>query len=706
MTDTTPASGTTDRNTLNARLMQDTLLTFDSINGLFGFLTSAALTYDEIVGLSIKEVDGAYFLAGEQLPERLRTAGPEAIERLKALCLNTFDLAPMTVDGQILLAGGTVFQAEDHVFSLRENGTAAPVRLSDDEYLFALHDVALLQQVVSFFFRLNHVGLRVLALLPDDAFPFRYLVWVEGYTQGVPIQFTLSEARARRQWALFLKLDDAPEGRRWFAQQGFAGPRPSPAPDLTPQAVRTNPLLVIYAGLKFYFDADAFRPVLDFVHLDIDAALMVRTKALGMAEAFDVPVRLRKKTDTAWRLSQHLHRLDKKTEELSFQLERIAKLRRKLGEAEAGIGRYLYLYLYDEDDEAFPRLLRERPYAEKAGLCYYNTKVLGRGDTWFHLLVSRKLFPYHKQGGEADGEAWTAWNVSREYLPLAAEHRYYLHPEWYFAGVWIFLPMAYEVVPYLELDGKPDHVRKLVRGLLTYDYDLDYDDDEAVDRFIKEHVFILTPHPDRTAGALCTTILEKDNLVPLVECFNFVNAHVAGAEDAQRQVISRVGRWVYEELDSQMGEELQPLFDGIRDLEHQANVEFTHFHWELADLRKSLDKKLRRGQAIDAETKALLKTYKSHERTTRSLLRALKRITFGRLVLARWDVWQHVAHVHAHLAQLHSLVRKESLIKGWFEWRLKARMEKSERRIERMNKRLSRLARRLEQEERKTRWRR
>ena len=684
--------------------MQDTLLTFDSINGLFGFLTSAALSYDEIVGLSIKEVDGAYWLAGEELPERLRTADPATIARLKALCFDAFDLAPMTVDGQIGLAAGTVFEAENHVFSLRANGAAAPVHLSDDEYLFALHEVGLLQQLVSFFFRLNHVGLRVLALLPDDAFPFRYLVWVQGYDKGVPVQFTLSEARATHQWALFLKLDDAPEGRWWFAQQGFAGPRPSPAPDLTPQAVRANPLLLIYAGLKFYFDADAFRPVLDFVHLDIDAALMVRTKALGMAEAFDVPVRLRKKTDTAWQLSQHVHRLDKRTEELSFQLERIGKLRRKLGEAEAGIGRYLYLYLYDEDDEAFRRLLRERPYAEKAGLCYYNTKVLGRGDTWFHLLVSRKLFPYHKQGNEPDGAAWTAWNVSREYLPLPTPNHYYLHPEWYFAGVWIFLPMAYEVVPYLELHGKPAHVRKLMRGLLTYDYDLEFDDDEAVDAFIKEHVFILTPHPDRPDGALCTTVLEKDNLVPLVECFDFVNAHVAGAEDAQRQVIGRMGRWVYEELDDQMGEQLQPLFEGIRDLEHQANVEFTDFHWELTALRETLDKKLRRGQAIDAETKTLIKDYKARERTTRALLRALKRITFGRLVVARWDVWQHVAHVHAHLDQLHDLVRKESLIKGWLEWRLKARLKKSERRMKKMNNRLSRLARRLEDDERKSRW--
>ncbi len=687
--------------------MHNHLLKFDSINGLFGFLTSAALSYDEIVGLEIKEVEGAYWLAGEQLPERLQSAEPEAVARLKALCFDAFDLVPATDDDQVTLAAGEVFRADEHVFSLRENGavTALP-RLTEDEYLFALRDAGLLQELVAFFFRLNHVDLRVLALLPEDAFPYQYLVWVRGYDKGVPIQFTLSETRAGQRWALFLKLDDAPEGRRWFAGQNFAGPRPAPAPDLVPEAVRANPLLVVHGNLKFYFDADAFRPVLDFVHLDVDAALMVRTKALGMAEAFDVPVRLRKKTDADWQLGQHLHRLDKKTEELSFQLERLAKLRRKLGEAEAGIGRYLYLYLYDEDDEAFRRLLRERPYPEKAGLCYYKTKVLGRGDAWFHVLVSRKLFPYHQQDREADGIAWTAWNVSREYLPLPSHQHFYLHPEWYFAGVWIFLPMAYEVVPYLELDGKPDHVRSLTRGLLTYDYDLDFDDDEAVDAFVKEHVFILTPHPDRAEGALCTTVLEKKNLLPLVECFTFVNAHVAGAEDARHQVIDRVGRWVYEELDGQMGEHLHPLFEGIKDMEHQANVEFTHYHWELSDLRSKLEKKLARGHAIDAEVRALIKTYKNREKATRSLVRAFKQMTFGRIASAQWDLWQHITDVQAHLAQLQRLVHKESLIKGWFEWRLKARFKRSERRIQRMNDRLSRLVRRLQEDERTSWWRR
>ena len=98
----------------------------------------------------------------------------------------------------------------------------------------------------------------------------------------------------------------------------------------------------------------------------------------------------------------------------------------------------------------------------------------------------------------------------------------------------------------------------------------------------------------------------------------------------------------------------------------------------------------------DAEAKALIKTYKQRERATRSLLRAFKRMTFGRIASAQWDLWQHLTDVHGHLAQLHRLARKESLIKGWYEWRLKVRFKQSERRIQKMNEQLSRLVRRLQ----------
>ena len=86
--------------------MQNFLLKFDSINGLFGFLTSAALSYDEITGLAIREVNGAYWVTGAQLPERLQTADSNTVARLKALCFDAFDLVPTTGDEEAMLGDG------------------------------------------------------------------------------------------------------------------------------------------------------------------------------------------------------------------------------------------------------------------------------------------------------------------------------------------------------------------------------------------------------------------------------------------------------------------------------------------------------------------------------------------------------------------------------------------------------------------------
>jgi len=688
--------------------MPDYLLRFTHPQSLFGFFYSAELQADEILQTQPKRVDGQYWLVTHHLPERLRQPEEDQIRRLIAIYPDAGHYEKLT---PLLLSQydhcKEIYSLANLVFLFppdgKENGEMA---ISENEFIVAVVDKRALQKLAAFFLGLNHVAIKVLALAKDEALPFEYLLWINGFKSGVPVQLTARSALEEKQWEVFYNLEDAPAQQRWFADRHFKGPKPSAVPGFnlmrlrSPQEQQFQPssesVLIIFQKLVFGFDAKTFSPILDHVRLEIGDVPPpdFRPKYIGKDD-IEFKLVLERRPANEVDIQERLRRLDKKHRELSDELKRLSRLKAKLGEYGKELGSDAYLYCYKADDKNFRRIIQERPLSEKEGLCYYKSSILGYGSDEFHILTSRRLFH----------SGWAPvyqWNITQEFLPGDSRHQYYLHPEWYFAGVWIFTPLEYAVVPHIDLTHT-EHATTLVRTLLPKTWNQkqhqDFKRDDYVTALINNNIFILTPKGQGGPGsAILTTIIARESFIPLLEAFNYINETVN--ENDLKQYAHQTSAVAFKvfnyEVDLQVSQKLKWVEDDIRGKEQEVICEDRYYQWELSQLKQAISQKLENGTQVQTAANNALQEYQALRRLCNDFLQAFKQLAFPALNGNLNDFIAHLDVLQKFIKDLQAIIGDASAHQRELETALQAKLDEFAADTDKMSKDLNELARSLQ----------
>ena len=585
-------------------VMKDYFIQFRDLESLLGFFHSVDLTESELARLPIKQVDGQYWVSSQAIPERIPAMEEDRIASIARL-YPAGQVSWARIDPGLagVFAKAPRLDTGNFTVLLKESTMLQPGQLSDREFVIATRNEEVMQEIVNLFFRLNHTNLRVLSLdETNEDFQHPYLIWVVGYGQGVPVPLTMREKLARQDWEIFLIVEKAPARQRWFIALDSDTMQPAGTPNFVAEDQYHERIVMVKGKTHLALEDQDFRPVLHYTRIKVDH---LSRPAKGLysigRDRFEISLRLEPKEETAWELAYQGHQLDKKYESLSFQMDRIRKLMNKFSRFQ-DVQRHAYLYCYNlnSDDRNFRRIIMERPMAEKEGLSYYQCRINGLEEEVYRIVASRKLFE--------DGVD-TRWNITQEYLPLDPRQYYYLHPEWFFAGIYIFVPLTYELVPYIDLT-KPEHALELVRALFPTGYFSVGDEDPLtqVRRFIDQHIVLLTPNPEQP-GSIMTTYIERSKIRPLLESLDHVNESMQGpAAKHEARIPDRTLDWITDELKVQLGEKLRNNYEKILAQGREVKLEAANYNWRLNQLRRQMDKRLQEGQQLLKEVNESVKS--------------------------------------------------------------------------------------------------
>lgn len=740
--------------------MKDCLIKFCNLKSLFAFFYSANFVDSEILSVKIKVVNNEYWLLSSNLPDRLKEITEDDLNRLLSIYPDSSGWENFNSELFAFYNLGSDYHPENAVFFIKNDVTHyKKIHLSEQEFILAIRNREMLQKMVSFFFTLNHTKLEFLALQNDSAMPFEYLLLVRDFEGGIPIKLT-SGIITDRSWEIFYKINNAPEHEMWFADQMYGEEKLLPISLFLSEQnyysnVLSEPLFIINKHFYFRFNHIHFAPILDFVKLDIkDASRPLMVEAPFIPGELEIKMNLRKKMKGVWQLSERLHHLDKKSEELQSHLKMIDQIKRKLGGRHQWLSRHGYLYCYRRDEDNFRRILQERPLSDKEGLYYYKSDIVGLGDE-LHVLTSKNLL-------EEDFQS-DSWNITIEYLPDEYSQQYYLQPEWFIAGIFIFIPLEYELIPYVDITKQEQEIQ-LVRTLLPEKWSIrgnsEYKEDVEIQSYIRKYIFILTPNAKTNNGEIFTTIIGKNRFQPLVNSYKLINENIVlsycitsqsledlkaeGVPDEvihnlaslesrkfqgqrkfidvlqrkigdertlefkplilkhtllhdEREILDISWKWWDEEIDDQISKKLKEDFNEIQAKEHEVICEDQYYQKELSELRAVLKNNLDKGDVLKNAIAMNLKEYRLISRLCKNLNKWFKKTAFTEMHKIIQEYALFIQNLQQLIFNLKKTIDSQINTKLKFEIKLENKLNNCQAQTEAMNKELFNLAKRLDE---------